>query len=376
MSCEWLFLLMIGCVQGGGMPEAGARDELRHIEVAYRANRAAFPFGAFRFDYIEGSAPSVEDARAGRLPHASTARGFYAFDGTNARFEIVHDTQEMERKTWKVGENRARSSLLSFRGLTDGRVALIDYMAFDKDERILKHMTQIGPVSEFLQLFEFPLSLGLPDDRRNNLAINIEQHLKGEIGLLAYEARRPFEGHEVAYIEFQAKGGTKAYWVDLERASIPLQVVEQVREGNQTIRRYYDDVRFEPGAGWLPRQSTVYLQGGKVVHRIVIHEVVLDKPPATSAFQLEFENAVGMRDQVNQRSYPPSKVWSLAHLPAPMPASGPPPQGRGYQPPEPTMPGEREPSRSGWMIALAVIGGVFLALAAFRIVRARAGGGH
>lgn len=343
------------------------RKQLEHIRNTYIANRGAFPFGTFRFDYMVGAAENEKDARAGRMRHESTARGLYVFNGSNARYEVVFSEEDLRRATRKIGEGKHSSSLHCFRSLTDGQVTLLDTITAKEQSDQLRHSPRILPEVYFHEYFAFPLGLGDPHFTHFNLARDIDRYLEGKIELKSYEPRGSFEGESVAVVVFKLVAGIRTYWIDLGHGAVPVQAHDEVTETGRILGEYLEQVDFEPGLGWLPHVMTSCTDQGRRVVRIVVREVVVDRPPTPTDYRLEFPTEVAIFDQARGRSYPQQKVWSLLALPRPSAVRRESSVGAGYQASEPVMPGERSSVWFRWPLAvLMLLGGGLLVWLALR----------
>ena len=217
--------------------EAEVRAELEHIKVSYEANRAAFPHGTFRFDYLRGSADNESDAHSGRLRPTPVRKGFYAFDGSNARYEIVYEPIELENAIVRTVENKGSSKLAAFRLLSDGRATLFDLISPDEKQHILQHDARITQKTIYQSFFEFPVGLGNPVNERTGIGLLIKRYLNGEIEVQSYEPHKSFEGRDVALIVFKMEGGSRWFWIDLGRGSLPIEsrtIVKEERKSQVT----------------------------------------------------------------------------------------------------------------------------------------------
>jgi hypothetical protein len=374
-------MVPIACVLLGVAFEPEAQvpppPALLHLKELFVANRSAFGFGSFRFDHITGQASSAEDARAGRLVHAITGRGFYAYDGTNARYERLYDDQDLLRATrilpeTQSGRFRTQSSLNSFRVLTEGRSCLLDSISAAFDLTKVVHSAQILPgVREFYNDLVFPLNLGRSDPNSFDLEYDLNAVEKGEFKVIAYEPGVLLEGRKVVHLALLLPLGRRDYWIDPQCGAVPLQIVVHLDKNGSSQQLNYDDVRQVQGA-WLPFKRTHYMDDDHHVIQVLLREAKLDRPPARSVFRLEFPMPIGMVDQARNLTYAAKRrTWDLTNLPSPnSPQVHRLPVVPQYVPP-PEMPVERK-GWSGLATSFLTAGIVLFFLAILWIYRVHA----
>ncbi len=84
-------------------------SEFTALAISHQANKEAFRFGTFKFEYTSGASRGYEDALAGRFSIAYTGQGLYIFDGKNSRFErnfAIDDLAKARRKSPRTGIDR------------------------------------------------------------------------------------------------------------------------------------------------------------------------------------------------------------------------------------------------------------------------------
>lgn len=360
------FALLASVVAAPEVARSGG--ELRHVKEVYLANRSSIGFGTFRFDFLTGRAASATEARNGRIERASKGRGFYSFDGTNARYERLYEKEELIGQAQKLGDGQIRSSLMSSRALTDGHVTLMDTIDPTADLTGVAHTSQIyeSNVHFFRDLF-FPLNLGNPEPRTQDLALVIDAIESGEFQLLAFEPEAKLDGRDVAHIAFKTKLARCDYWIDLQRGGVPLQYVARIDKRGNTIQVNHDDIHDVRGS-WLPYKLTLHMDDSGFVNQVVIHEAELEKPPARDVFSLQFDKPVAMVDTARNLWYSPRSSWSLLSLPSASSRESKRITVTGFTPPAPPrMPGER----TGWPIAstlLYALGAVFAIVVLWRVL--------
>jgi len=334
--------VVLATVSQGNGPELD-HQEIARLRELYVANRAAFAFGTFRFDQVTAKAASPEDARNGRFEQASTGKGLYVLDGSNARLELQYDIDQLVDRSTKVGKDQARSSIHGFRALTDGHSTLWDEMRPDSTLRNFNHAAQINPgIHSFFRDFQFPFEIGQPEPKLMNFAGDLDKLESGEFTLLEFEKDAQFEGSPTVHLKYQAEWGTQEYWIDPDRGAVPLQMICHMNEHETTAQLNYDDLR-ETEGGWLPFRTTFSMDGGKHVIQIVIHDAEVKTPPVKDEFQLTFPAPTKMVDAARNLIYEPRPTWSLLDLPSTHSTDARALRISEYVPP-PVMPGERQ----GW----------------------------
>ena len=73
------------------MKPGDAAQQVEFLRLSYRANKDAFAYGSFHFEYTRGKCSSLKDAEAGNFTTAFREDGFYVFDGDNARYDLIAD---------------------------------------------------------------------------------------------------------------------------------------------------------------------------------------------------------------------------------------------------------------------------------------------
>lgn len=130
----WLLIVALTALRSDD-----ASQQLEFLRLSYKANKEAFSFGTFRFEYTRGSSASRQDAEAGVFSSSINEQGFYVFDGKNARYDLIAAPTDLAAKTTRVGERRTMSSAKSFRMLTDGEATLLDTLLPDQPGTNLVH---------------------------------------------------------------------------------------------------------------------------------------------------------------------------------------------------------------------------------------------
>ena len=351
-----LILILVAAL--GGQPTSESQ-KLEFIRLSYKANKEAFAYGSFPFRYTRGSSKNLSDAQAGVFSRSVHAEGFYAFDGTNARFELIPNPEELAAATTRVGE-RGRSSYVStFRMLTDGKVTLLDTLGPDQSRTALTHRAAIFPEAGiFYRRLDFPLYVGDKTLRGDDLFGDLTGLQQGLASLLELDLDSRLGDRKVCKLSLSYKDGTLTYWIDLDRGSVPLQIFNVANGGNTRITVTYDNLQFVANRGWLPFRRVHVIDDGKVVDWIEIDQVDCKTKPGASVFQLEFPEPVGLVDQARKLAYSRRKTWSLLDLPGPH-SRGTKPAIPVSFPPPPEMQGEDD-SPSRWKIGLVLISAILL----------------
>ena len=154
--------------------------------------------------------------------------GFYAFDGTNARYEIVAKPEDLAAATKKVGERRTISSLSSYRMLTDGNVTFMDLLTPEDGGKVLHHKATIfRDVVPFNRKFDFPLYIGNKAPQVFDLFSALMEVKDGAASLDQFETNSLLGEIKVSKFTIDYKNARVTYWVDLERGAIPLRILQE-----------------------------------------------------------------------------------------------------------------------------------------------------
>ena len=114
-------------------------QQIEFIRLSYKANKDAFAFGTFHFEYTRGSCATLSAAESGVFSKAIKEDGLYVFDGKNARYDLVAAPAEIAAVTTRIDDRQTASLAISFRMLTDGEVTLVDFQSLDKSNTVLRH---------------------------------------------------------------------------------------------------------------------------------------------------------------------------------------------------------------------------------------------
>ena len=334
-------------------------QKIEFIRLSYKANKDAFAFGTFHFEYTRGSCATLSDAESGVFSKAIKEDGFYVFDGNNARYDLVAEAAVIAAGTTRIGHTTAYSAS-SFRALTDGEATLVDYQWLIKSDTVLLHRPEMySGISIFYNdaYFRFPLWIGdqcrhpydlyqfltaVRDRAASVVGLDFDSHLDG------LRVCKLSLAYKSAYSE-----GTCTYWIDLSRGCVPLRFVDCFDKKGGESTYIYGDLEHIPNAGWVPRRCLHILANGKVVDRIVVTRIDAQNKPRPSMFQLEFPQAVPIVDRHRKLVYAKQKSWSLLHLPSRSSPGTRPAILRPFNPPN-EMPGEIEPSLA-WSITVPAV---------------------
>jgi hypothetical protein len=364
-----LLLLLAGLI---GMAPDDSSQQLEFLRLSYRANKDAFAFGTFRFEYTTGNSASASDAESEIFFQFIKEEGFYVFDGENARYELNANPTELAAVTTRSRTDPRKSSSLatSFRMLTDGKVTLMDLLFLNQENTILHHKASIFPQTTlFRKRFEFPLYLGDDSDRPYDLFSDLTGIKNGKATLLELDLDSRLGDLKVCKLTYEYRQGKITYWIDLSRGSLPLRILDHYNPTNLDVTFIFGDLVQVSGAGWIPRRRLHILGNGAVVDRIIIKEIDTQSKPRTSIFGLDFPEPIGIVDQARKLAYSPRKTWSLLQLPSPSsPSSKPVSLKSNISPPE--MPGELRPG-SFWTITLPLGVIILLAIGATVVIRRR-----
>lgn len=316
-------MILLGCI-GFGIEPSGPvlpAETLRPYLESYTANRLAFPFWTFRFEMSTSLAADAAAFERGEMDVLATARGFFASDGQNMRYELVHPIEDHEKLTSSESPSEQMSVITSYRALTDGTRVLEDRLFLDRSKRKFDHLVGIySDLSRFYFFFMFPFELGRAGVSADKFSKEFDRLSKGQSQLVEYDPTATLGGRKVVRFVLATKNWTRTYWIDPERASIPMKVED--RDENAKIRKcfIYDDIQFVPKAGWLPRRMATY-QAPRLVRSVRITEIRLDLPPSASEFRLAFDQPTRLMDGIRGFAYKPKKEWGLLNLPRPEPGN-------------------------------------------------------
>jgi hypothetical protein len=353
-----VFLLLTGMI---GVQAGDHMSQIEYVRLSYKTNKDAFAFGTFRFEYTIGVSASASDAESGVYKQSIKEDGLYIFDEKNARYELTASPKDIAAVTKWAADGRTSTSLAStFRMLTDGKVTFMDFTGVDRASAAMAHRPQILPDTRlYRSKFDFPLYLGDESGPHDDLFRDLTAIKDGKGSLVELDLDARLDGRKVCKVSYKYKEGTKTYWVDLNRGSVPLRILDHYNPTNVDFVFAFDDLVHEAGAGWLPRRMLHIIANGITVYRLVVTDIDVQHKPRVSAFHLEFPKPVRLFDEARKLVYSQRKTWGLLDLPSRSSPDARPAIPKSYVAPG-ELPGEIEAGRHWAVIVLLV----FLALAA------------
>ena len=365
-----MLILLSFCIQliGADLPP-DTLEIARAASNTYRANRAGFGPGVLLFRPAFGLAENFADAQSGKWSKKFVGSGLFISDGVQGRYEQVYDLASMSQDRVKLGANTWQHNLTSWRFLSNGRSTLFDLIRPTDDNTKLVHQTQIMKGDgDFQKNASVPIGLWRrePDNQGFFGMIDDALSKKGGWELTGFKAC----GGELVEFSVREQYVTWMIRVDLSRGAMPVYWEERMRKFPDQVAVYgmYSDLR-RIGAGWMPFRYLDYQPDIKHVNEQLIDELELRMPP-DSSFRLEFDEPIGIFDQVRGLKYDPQRSYSLTKLPAVgSPAISLPDTSVGVD--GTVMAGERSPV-SGWVYAIALVGFVLI-LTAVLVHRRRSG---
>jgi hypothetical protein len=365
------FLLLAGTV---GYQAGDPTEQIEYLRLSFKANKDAFAFGTFRFEYTVGSSASFSDAESGVFSKSVKEDGFFAFERKNARCELIADPKGLETVTTRIDERHASSLALTFRTLTDGKATLLDLIMLDERRKTLRHgpATEIYPGSSMFYndaYFKFPLLLGTDEARPFDLFSDLNEIKNGNSSLGALDFESDLNGLKVCKLSLRYKEGERTYWIDVNRGCVPLRILDHYNGNGSESTYLFSDLEHVPNAGWLPRRRLRIVQNGGFLDRLVVTQIDVENKPQPSVFQLEFPEAITLVDRTRNLVSARRKIWSLLNPPS---ASSPGTRTafRNAGGPLPEMPGEID-SRVPWTIILLTATIVLLIAGTTVVVRRR-----
>jgi hypothetical protein len=313
-----MILLLLATIAGN--QAGGQTEQLEFLRLACKANRDAFAFGTFRFEYTRGSSANAKDAAAGVFSKAVREAGFYAFDGKNARYELIADPKGLATVTTRVNDRISSSLASTFRALTDGEATLLDFLRLDESNTALIHdNAEVYPGPSLFYgsaRYQFPLLLGSDEPRAFDLLHNLNEIKNGKSSVAELDFDSDLDGLKVCKLSLRYQGGKCTYWIDVNRGCVALRMFNRFDHGAESVHTF-SELEHLPNAGWLPRRRLCVLRDGEVVDRLVVLQADTVNKPQASVFQLEFPEPVVLVDRTKRLVSSPRKTWSLLDRPGP-----------------------------------------------------------
>ncbi len=311
------YLILLATI---GFQRSEAMEQVDLLRTSFKANRDAFAFGTFHFEYTTATCKGPADAEAEVFSKSITEDGLYAFDGTNARYDLLAEPAALAAVTIRLDKNRTSTFAMVVRMLTNGEATLFDRLFLDDSNNTFYRRPHIeAGTTTFCNgaYFQFPLLIGSCDKGGGDLYRDLSALKDGQYTLTSLDFDSELDGVKVCKLSYTTKGGNTTYWIDRNRGCLPVRIEERGdKPGFDSIYRFAD---FEPvaGAGWLPRRRHHAFGSGRRADRILVTKIDVTNRPARTMFQLEFPEPVEMPDRTKRVLYPKQKTWSLLDLPDP-----------------------------------------------------------
>ncbi len=365
------FLLVLGgmlCYQTDD-----SAQQLEFLRLSYRANKDAFAYGSFRFEFTKGSSASFSDAESEVFTRSFREDGLYAFDGGDARYDLIADPKDLAAATKRISDHRRSAFIRAFRSVTDGKLTLRDNLETDQTNTSLRHSPIIFPGTDTFYksgAFEFPLYLGDNCHTDPDLFQDLTSVQDGKVSLAELDMDSRLDEVKVCKFSFTWADGKRTYWIDIARGSVPLRILDHYNPNSADIVYIFRDLEHVANVGWLPRRRLHIIGQGGLVDRIVVTEIDTKNKPGPAVFQLEFPEPISVFDTARKLVYPRRKVWSLRDLPQ-RSSPGVRPVSPYTRPPE--MPAEVVPV-SWWTVILSAVAILLVTAVPIVVLRRRMGG--
>jgi hypothetical protein len=313
---EMLVFLVLSCAPNGiDQTDPPNFDVLKAVSGIYDENKAKFLNCAITFEFVDAYAVSFEEAARGVLTDVQRTDGKFAIRGQQIAYECVFSDDSMRAAAVQVADGRTATRLNSFRAVTNGKLTITDRILVGSEGKLQRGTHIDSERGEFFTLVQIPLSLGVPDNYREDLSRVFGMIVERAAGM---QLKRIDEGVEISgvktiRVELSTARGKRVVWVDPERGGIPLLTHDEMSDGT-SYRLQYGDVRLVPDHGWLPFDTITYLPGGRV-KRLRVKTLDFGKL-ADETFRLAFPAPVAMINLASNVSYRPQKAWDLSSLPS------------------------------------------------------------
>ncbi len=126
-----------------GFQPSGAMEQVDLIRSSFKANKDAFVFGTFNFEYTTGVCKGPAEAEAEVFSKSITESGLYVFDGTNARYDLLAEPAALAAVTIRIDKNKTSTIAMVIRMLTNGEATLFDRLFLEKSNDSFYHNPHI-----------------------------------------------------------------------------------------------------------------------------------------------------------------------------------------------------------------------------------------
>jgi hypothetical protein len=311
-------MLLLSLLAAIAFQPAGSAEQVDFLRMSFKANKDAFAFGTFRFEYTRGRCANPADAESEVFSKSIKEDGLYVFDGKNERYDLLADPAALAAVTMRIDKSKSSSFAMVFRSLTNGEVTLRDQRWLDDSNEFSQFSPEIYPGKRLFcdsAYFQFPLSLGNCDQFNPDLFDELSLVKDGKCTITELDFDSRLDGLPVCKLSYAYKIGKCTHWIDRNRGCLSIRVlIHDDQSGSDSIYRFSD---FEQvaGAGWLARRRLHTWANGNLADRIVVTEIDTMNRPSRSLFQLDFPKPVPLPDRVKRVIYPARKTWSLLDLP-------------------------------------------------------------
>jgi hypothetical protein len=314
-------MILLCLVAAVSVQPAGSADQAEFLRLSFKANKDAFAFGTFHFEYTRGVCASLSDAEAGVFSKSIREDGLYVVDGKNERYDLLADATALAAVTTHVAKNKTSSFARVFRMLTNGQVTLLDRLWLDDSSKFSHRSPEIYPGTSIFcgsAYFQFPLSLGNCDKFTTDLFDDLSACKDGKCTITELDFDAQLDGLPVCKLSYTFRTGKCTHWIDRNRGCLSVRVViHDNASGSDSIYRF-GEFEHVKGAGWLPRRRLHIWAKGQLADRIVVTGIDTTRRPDRSMFQLDFAEPVPLPDGTKGVIHSKRKNWSLLDLPIAM----------------------------------------------------------
>ncbi len=280
-------------------------ERLRIAGDAYRANIDSFPYMVAKCIMTMRYARSFEDAMAREYVDGEpiTAEGYYAYDDSVARTDVIYPSHLHEKFRRNIGPGQKKISFLSTQLLFDG----FRMVRFFPDMRSASiDRAETSPANPMIHPFNFGLTGPKGDKTFDRF---LEQFLREGSPKCFLMPSDQVDGVDCWVIKVVESNPEviRLYWLDPARGFMPLRHEIAYDGRTKCVLRVLDCEGCSPGNRWLPKHAVLAIHSREsdflLVREIEYTSFQVDAAPSKEALSLNIPEGIRVTDGIGGFSW-------------------------------------------------------------------------